>query len=111
MQRFSRANDPYSSASTSHPHPRTQYDAEVGSGVERLGGSPRRLVSPTTNRPATPSGAAGEFHVGDRVEHPLFGRGEIVMVEAANGDQKLSIDFGTAGRKTLLARYAKLRKL
>ncbi|MBQ5718902.1 MAG: ATP-binding domain-containing protein, partial [Alistipes sp.] len=111
VQRFSRANDPYRSASTSHPHPRTQYDAEVGSAVERLGGSPRRLISPTTNRPATPSGAAGEFHVGDRVEHPLFGRGEIVMVEAANGDQKLSIDFGTAGRKTLLARYAKLRKL
>ena len=38
VQRFSRANDPYRSASTSHPHPRTQYDAEVGSGVERLGG-------------------------------------------------------------------------
>ena len=111
VQRFSRANDPYRSASTSHPHPRTQYDAEVGSAVERLGGSPRRLINPTTNRPATPSGAAGEFHVGDRVEHALFGRGEIVMVEAANGDQKLSIDFGTAGRKTLLARYAKLRKL
>ena len=71
--------------------------------------SPARTI--TTNRSATPAGAAGEFHVGDRVEHPLFGRGEIVMVEAANGDQKLSIDFGTAGRKTLLARYAKLRKL
>ena len=111
VQRFSRANDPYRSASTSHPHPRTQYDAEVGSAVERLGGSPRRLINPTTNRPATPAGAAGEFHVGDRVEHALFGRGEIVMVEAANGDQKLTIDFGTAGRKTLLARYAKLRKL
>ena len=56
------------------------------------------------------SGGMG-YAVGDRVSHTIFGLGEIRRIEMANGDQKLVVDFGRAGEKTLLARFAKLTKL
>ncbi|MBQ5718168.1 MAG: hypothetical protein IIV66_03200, partial [Alistipes sp.] len=39
------------------------------------------------------------------------GRGEILRIEQADGDWKLVVDFPNAGQKTLLTKYAKLRKL
>ncbi|MDD3107681.1 MAG: 3'-5' exonuclease [Alistipes sp.] len=54
---------------------------------------------------------AGGLQVGMRVQHEKFGVGEITAIELWNGDQKLSVDFGAAGRKTLLRRIARLRIL
>lgn len=51
------------------------------------------------------------YAVGDEVEHPTFGRGRIADIVALNTDHKLVVDFVAAGRKTLIARLAKLRKL
>jgi hypothetical protein len=39
------------------------------------------------------------------VTHPKFGRGKVVESVTEHGDTKLTIDFETAGRKTLLEKY------
>jgi len=41
------------------------------------------------------------------VAHPKFGRGRVLEERTQDGDAKLVIDFETAGRKTLLARFVK----
>ena len=55
--------------------------------------------------------SAGGYAVGDRVEHARFGGGVIQRIEQQTNDLKLTVEFGSAGSKTLLARFAKLRKL
>ena len=51
------------------------------------------------------------YSVGDRVEHPKFGVGEVRRVEMLATDHKVVVDFGQYGEKTLLAKFAKLQKL
>ncbi|MFI3282440.1 MAG: UvrD-helicase domain-containing protein [Rikenellaceae bacterium] len=53
----------------------------------------------------------GGYRVGDRVEHPKFGVGEVKAIETLVSDHKLTVDFGGYGAKTLLAKFAKLTKL
>ncbi|MFI3302236.1 MAG: UvrD-helicase domain-containing protein [Rikenellaceae bacterium] len=53
---------------------------------------------------------AGDYRVGDRVEHPKFGVGEVRAIETLASDHKLVVDFGGYGEKTLLAKFAKLTK-
>ena len=67
-------------------------------GVRRSGEEPAAAV---------PCGYA----VGERVEHVKFGRGSIVRVEALAGDHKIVVAFDDYGEKTLLAKFAKLRRL
>ncbi|MDE5851857.1 MAG: ATP-binding domain-containing protein, partial [Alistipes sp.] len=50
------------------------------------------------------------FAVGDRVVHATFGEGVIRRIETLATDHKLVVDFGPSGEKTLLARFAALRK-
>ena len=51
------------------------------------------------------------YAVGDRVEHATFGVGVIRRIETLAADYKLVVDFGDAGVKTLLAKFAKLTRL
>jgi DNA helicase-2/ATP-dependent DNA helicase PcrA len=51
------------------------------------------------------------YSVGQRVNHPKFGNGTIVAIEALATDHKLKVDFGAFGEKTLLAKLAKLTVL
>lgn len=51
------------------------------------------------------------YAVGERVEHPKFGRGEVVGIEPLATDHKLIIRFDMGEEKTLLAKLAKLTKL
>lgn len=81
----------------------------------RLVAQPRQTENlrriPTVQRnDAAPAGAC-EYAVGDRVEHPKFGAGTITRIESLTTDHKVVVDFGSYGEKTLLARFAKLRKL
>ena len=51
------------------------------------------------------------YAVGERVEHPKFGRGEIVEVVPLATDHKLVVRFVSGEEKTLLSKLAKLTKL
>lgn len=48
---------------------------------------------------------------GDRVTHDSFGLGTVVAVEGSGQKSVASVDFGSAGVKRLLLRYAPLEKL
>ncbi len=65
----------------------------------------------TTPVSAATSAAPCGYSVGEQVEHPSFGRGRIIDIVPLATDHKLVVEFGAAGRKTLIARLAKLRKL
>ncbi|MCD0481908.1 DNA helicase PcrA [Streptacidiphilus sp. ASG 303] len=49
--------------------------------------------------------------VGDRVTHDTFGLGTVVEATGAGDKAQATIDFGEAGRKRLLLRYAPVEKL
>ena len=72
----------------------------------------RRLeIRPATAGFSAMPASAGEYAVGQRVEHPKFGVGIVRRIEVLAGDHKLVIAFDNAGEKTLLAKFAKLTKL
>ena len=48
---------------------------------------------------------------GDRVTHDKFGLGTVVTTAESGDKAKATIDFGAAGEKTLLLRYAPVQKL
>ena len=70
-------------------------------GMRRLGVRPAQSTAPA---------AAGDYAVGDRVEHATFGVGVIRRIEQLAGDQKLVVAFDNAGEKTLLAKFARLTR-
>ncbi len=51
------------------------------------------------------------YSVGQRVEHPKFGKGTVERIEPLATDHKVVINFDSYGSKTLLAAFAKLTKL
>ncbi|MBR2031551.1 MAG: UvrD-helicase domain-containing protein [Alistipes sp.] len=51
------------------------------------------------------------YSAGERVEHPKFGKGEIVQVVPLATDHKLVVRFVSGEEKTLLSKLAKLTKL
>ena len=70
----------------------------------------RRLAPGAASVPGNGAGSSG-YASGDRVEHATFGRGTIVRVETLTTDDKLIVSFDNCGEKTLLAKFAKLKKL
>lgn len=48
---------------------------------------------------------------GDRVQHPVFGKGEILSVRQMGPERLYEVAFDTAGTKKLMASYAKLEKI
>lgn len=48
---------------------------------------------------------------GMKVEHPKFGFGEVLEIDAQGANKKAKVDFEKAGEKTLLLSFAKLRIL
>ena len=109
-QRFSRAAQGMPSRPQSKPQHRpaapdpalVQPPRPSTEGMRRLG------VRPASDAPTVP---AGEYAVGQRVEHPKFGVGVVMRIETLATDHKLVVAFDNAGEKTLLARFAKLTKL
>ena len=82
----------------SQPQPTPQRDV---SGMRR--------VSTSTVGQITSEACA--YSVGERVEHPKFGKGEIVQVVPLATDHKLVVRFLSGEEKTLLSKLAKLTKL
>ncbi len=54
---------------------------------------------------------APQFKPGDRVDHGLFGPGIVLKSEVTADDEEVTVAFQGKGTKTLLAGFAKLRKI
>jgi DNA helicase II / ATP-dependent DNA helicase PcrA len=52
-----------------------------------------------------------EFSEGDAVQHERFGNGTIITIEGQAPNKTATVEFENDGRKKLLLRFAKLRKL
>jgi len=61
--------------------------------------------------PASPSADQISWDAGDRVNHKVFGDGEIQTVTSMGNDSLLKIIFVTAGEKKIMANFAKLTRL
>ncbi|MGB5951357.1 MAG: DNA helicase PcrA [Ornithinimicrobium sp.] len=77
--------------------------ASSRAGVVRL--NPRGSARPSAIPPVT------SLAVGDRVTHDSFGLGTVARVEGAGDNTMAHVDFGEAGIKRLLLRFAPLEKL
>ena len=51
----------------------------------------------------------GDITIGTIVEHNRFGKGEVLALEETGPNKKAEIQFGTAGKKKLLLRFAQLK--
>ncbi len=87
------------------PNPAANQPSKPTAGMQRLG---VRVKSDGSTQSVP---IAGGYAIGDRVEHPKFGVGEVKGIESLATDHKLIVDFGNYGEKTLLAKFAKLTKL
>ena len=86
------------------PQPVRSVEGMRSVGVHRAGSTAAAAGAAT--------GAVGcPYAVGDRVEHPKFGAGEVVRIETLATDHKVVVRFGDYGEKTLLAKFAKLTRL
>ena len=54
---------------------------------------------------------AKHYEPGDLVEHKVFGRGQVVAVKPAAGDQIVEINFEKVGIKKTMANFAPLTKI
>ncbi|MFQ5664887.1 MAG: UvrD-helicase domain-containing protein [Candidatus Binatia bacterium] len=66
--------------------------------------------TPAPGRPVSITGN-GDFRVGGRVRHPVFGMGVVRAVDGSGQRTKLTVRFDRAGLKKLVARYASLEPL
>lgn len=71
----------------------------------------RKFASAPLHKPAPdfkPSDTSG-LQEGMKVEHPKFGFGEVTLIDSDGANKKAKVFFETAGEKTLLLSFAKLR--
>ena len=59
---------------------------------------------------ATGHGSIGSYSLSDKVEHTKWGQGVVVSVKGEGGDAEISVAFPGLGIKTLVAKYAPLKK-
>jgi DNA helicase-2/ATP-dependent DNA helicase PcrA len=52
-----------------------------------------------------------DLSIGDRVNHTQFGLGKVTALTGSGENVTATVDFGSAGEKRLLLRYAPLEKL
>jgi DNA helicase-2/ATP-dependent DNA helicase PcrA len=81
------------------------------SGEEEFARSMARPMGQSFTRPSRDAGPVMVLAPGDRVTHDKFGLGRVVSVAGAGDKSEALIDFGSAGQKRLLLRYAPVEKL
>ena len=88
-------------------------EASFAPSLQGASGSKRAIPIPYSQRKAPKGGPKGatNFSVGDTVQHPTFGRGVVTSVLDKGEDSKIHVNFDTAGEKTILIRFASLKKL
>ena len=81
--------------------------------LQGASGSKRAIPIPYSQRKAPKGTSNGtvDFSVGDIVQHPTFGRGVVTSVLDKGENSKIQVNFDTAGEKTILIRFASLKKL
>ena len=52
-----------------------------------------------------------DFKVGDKVEHAIFGLGEIKALSGAGENQRVGVVFADGLKKKLIVKYANLKKV
>lgn len=52
-----------------------------------------------------------DVEIGDRVNHESYGMGKVIGISGSGERAQVTVDFGSAGQKRLLLRYAPLEKL
>ncbi len=62
-------------------------------------------------RPTAPAKTSGQFRIGDRVSHGLFGEGTVISSEVRGDDEEVTVAFRSKGIKKLLASYANLKPI
>lgn len=79
---------------------------------------PAPRSKPANLRPTTGMQVKGEkeafvspFPIGSRVRHANFGNGTVREAYRENSNEKIVIDFDTAGRKTMIIKFARLQQL
>ncbi|PZP63907.1 MAG: DNA helicase II [Azospira oryzae] len=89
--------------------------AELMKAVGGGAGAPRRAEPATAPsrgpfhpQRVFPPASGSEWHVGQSVLHPTFGRGVIVNYEGRGPDARVQVRFSDAGLKWLMLEYAKL---
>jgi DNA helicase-2/ATP-dependent DNA helicase PcrA len=98
-------------------NPASRFLAEIPEElVERAGEeeTSRSFASPmgqSFSRPKRDAGPVLVLSAGDRVTHDKFGLGKVVSVAGSGDKAEALIDFGSAGQKRLLLRYAPVEKL
>lgn len=82
--------------------------------------TPAHILKPKTQPKLTPKAQAyapsanfkasdpNTLKPGNRVEHPKFGLGTVVLLDMGGADKKAKINFDSEGEKTLLLSFAKL---
>ena len=76
----------------------------IGSGVAKYSDT-------AFKRPARDSEPVMVLTPGERVTHDKFGLGKVISVNGQGDKSEATIDFGSAGQKRLLLRYAPVQKL
>ena len=97
----------------SRPAGNSPNSAKPGSGAVRVAvgaSAPTRTAAPS--RPAaTPARQAPVFAPGDRVEHMVFGAGEVISCKKMGTDILYEVIFEKVGTKKLMGSFAKMRKV
>ena len=70
-----------------------------------------RLIAHTPEPEKVVAAAAKHYEPGDIVEHKVFGRGTVLKVKPAAGDQIVEINFEKVGIKKTMANFAPLTKI
>ena len=84
-----------------------------GAGYSGAGAKTPAAKISFTGAPAAKAAPAGSKHYepGDIVEHKVFGRGTVLKVKPAAGDQIVEINFEKVGIKKTMANFAPLTKI
>ena len=76
-----------------------------------LNGAHVNRVGQPGTRPSSPKSPCGSLRPGALVRHDKFGEGRVVEATGSGPDRKITVIFRKAGRKRLVAQYAKLQVL
>jgi DNA helicase-2/ATP-dependent DNA helicase PcrA len=107
--RFMKVSTRFGGVESVAPNP--NFAKSFVSGMKKSISSQPAPPKPTAYKPSadfTPSDTSG-LKEGMKVEHPKFGFGSVLKIEAIGAERKAKINFTDFGEKTLLLSFAKLK--